>query len=93
MIVKWGCTPFLTAIEFGSDNAIDLLLSEGCCDIFAKTKRGECALDMAVLGGRLDLFRRFVAFGIKACELSLASGCEFESITINLFEFRKVGDF
>ncbi|XP_065835760.1 putative ankyrin repeat protein RF_0381 [Oscarella lobularis] len=56
---EWGCTPLLSAIEFGSDNVIELLLKKGC-DVYARTKKGEGALDMAIMGGRLDLFRRFM---------------------------------
>ena len=59
----------MTAIEFGSDNVIDLLLKEGC-NMYAKTKKGECVLEVAIMGGRLDLFHRFVKAGIKATQLS-----------------------
>ena len=38
--------------------------------MYAKTKRGECVLDVAIRGGRLDLFHRFVKAGIKATQLS-----------------------
>ncbi|XP_065838757.1 ankyrin-1-like [Oscarella lobularis] len=65
---KWGCTPLLTAIEFGSDNVIELLLVKGC-NVFALTKKGESALDVALMGGRLDIFHRFVKAGIKASTL------------------------
>ncbi|XP_065838886.1 serine/threonine-protein phosphatase 6 regulatory ankyrin repeat subunit B-like isoform X2 [Oscarella lobularis] len=66
---EWGCTPLVTAIEFDSDNVIDLLLKEGC-NMYAKTNKGECVLDVAIMGGRLDLFHRFVKAGIKATQLS-----------------------
>ena len=36
----------------------------------AKTKRGESVLDVAIIGGRLDLFHRFVKAGMKATQLS-----------------------
>ncbi|XP_065835605.1 putative ankyrin repeat protein RF_0381 isoform X2 [Oscarella lobularis] len=60
---EWGCTPFLTAVEFGSDNTIDLLISKKC-NIFTNARDGASALDLAILGGRLDLFRRFVNPGV-----------------------------
>ncbi|XP_065838884.1 ankyrin-3-like isoform X2 [Oscarella lobularis] len=66
---EWGCTPLVTAIEFDSDNVIDFLLKEGC-NMYAITKKGECVLDVAIMGGRLDLFHRFVKAGIKATQLS-----------------------
>ncbi|XP_065838890.1 serine/threonine-protein phosphatase 6 regulatory ankyrin repeat subunit B-like isoform X2 [Oscarella lobularis] len=66
---EWGCTPLVTAIEFDSDNVIDFLLKEGC-NMYAKTKKGECVLDVAIMGGRLDLFHRFVKAGIKSTQLS-----------------------
>ncbi|XP_065839304.1 ankyrin-3-like isoform X1 [Oscarella lobularis] len=66
---EWGCTPLVTAIEFGSDNVIDFLLKEGC-NMYAKTKKGEFVLDVAIMGGRLDLFHRVVKAGIKATQLS-----------------------
>ena len=58
----------MTAIEFGSDNVVDLLVKEGC-NMYAKTKKGECVLDVAIMGGRLDLFHCFVKAGIKATQL------------------------
>ena len=70
--LKWGCTPLLTAIEFGSDNVIDLLLKEGC-SMYAQTKTGEGVLDVAIMGGRLDLFHRFVKAGMKATKLSFVN--------------------
>ncbi|XP_065835464.1 POTE ankyrin domain family member A-like [Oscarella lobularis] len=60
---EWGCTPFLTAVEFGSDNTIDLLISKKC-NIFTNALDGASALDLAILRGRLDLFRRFVNAGV-----------------------------
>ncbi|XP_065838491.1 ankyrin repeat domain-containing protein 50-like isoform X2 [Oscarella lobularis] len=65
---KWGCTPLVTAIEFGSDRVIDFLLKEGC-NMYAETKTGECVLDVAIMAGRLDLFHRFVKAGINAMQL------------------------
>ena len=32
--------------------------------MYARTKKGEGALDMAIMGGRLDLFRRFVKLNL-----------------------------
>ncbi|XP_065829963.1 serine/threonine-protein kinase TNNI3K-like isoform X3 [Oscarella lobularis] len=66
---EWGCTPLLTAVEFGSDNVIDLLVNESC-NMYAQTKKGECVLDVSIMGGRLDLFHRFVKAGMKATQLS-----------------------
>ena len=65
----------MTAIEFGSDNVIYLLLKKGC-NMHAKTKKGECVLDVAIMGGRLDPFHRFVAAGIKATQLSSVNQSE-----------------
>ena len=39
--------------------------------MFAKTKSGECALDLAVTGGRFDLFERFVDAGLSVKDLTL----------------------
>ena len=39
--------------------------------MFAKTKSGECALDLAITGGRLDLFERFVDAGLSVKNLTL----------------------
>ncbi|XP_065835495.1 putative ankyrin repeat protein RF_0381 [Oscarella lobularis] len=66
---EWGCTPFLTAVEFGSDNSIDLLILKKC-NIFATTRDGASALDLAIMGGRLDLFRRFVNAGVAVDDLT-----------------------
>ena len=59
----------MTAVEFGSDNVIDLLVNESC-NMYAQTKKGECVLDVSIMGGRLDLFHRFVKAGMKATQLS-----------------------
>ncbi|XP_065832715.1 ankyrin-3-like isoform X2 [Oscarella lobularis] len=66
---EWGCTAFLTAVEFGCDNVIDLLVQEGC-NIHATTDSGECALDMAIFGGRFDLFERFIDAGIRVNKIT-----------------------
>ena len=58
----------MTAIEFDSDRVIDLLVERGC-NMYAKTKTGECVLDVAIMGGRLDLFHCFVKAGINAMQL------------------------
>ena len=76
----------MTAIEFDSDNVIDLLVKEGC-NLYAKTKKGECVLDVAIMGGRLDLFHRFVKAGIKATQLSSVNQSEnqvYVRLLINL---------
>ncbi|XP_065842505.1 ankyrin repeat domain-containing protein 50-like isoform X2 [Oscarella lobularis] len=61
-IDEWGCTPFLTAVEFGCDDAFDFLIDNS--DLFAKTESGESALDLAVIGGRIDFFRRLRKAGL-----------------------------
>ena len=76
----------MTAIEFDSDNVIDFLLKEGC-NMYAKTKKGECVLDVAIMGGRLDLFHRFVKAGIKSTQLSSVNQSEnqvYVRLLINL---------
>ena len=76
----------MTAIEFDSDNVIDFLLKEGC-NMYAITKKGECVLDVAIMGGRLDLFHRFVKAGIKATQLSSVNQSEnqvYGRLLINL---------
>ena len=67
----------MNAIELGSNNVIDFLLKEGCnIHVYAKTKKGECVLDVAIMGGRFDLFHRFVKAGIKATQLSSVNQSE-----------------
>ena len=88
----------MTAIEFGSDTVIDLLLKEGC-NMYAETKTGECVLDVAIMAGRLDLFHRFVKAGINAMQLLPVNQCEIKFVSLlcrcnpgNSSIFAKSGD-
>ena len=61
--------------------------------MFARTKKGECALDLTITGGRLDLLKGFIAAGLNLGQLTQVNIAKRIFISSLVCILRKQDDF